>query len=80
MLSLLGSLVQILAFGALAGVLVLVTDKVVRPVLRRLPRSEHLGRPDPSGSGHQFSNSSYDGGGSCDSRSSSSSDSGGGSC
>lgn len=79
MLSILSSLLQIVAFGALAGVLVILTEKVVMPVLRRLPRSEHLGRSDASSGGYQFANNSYDGGGSCDNSGSSNSDSGGGS-
>ena len=67
MLSLLDTRGQMIAFGAVAGVLVVVTEKVVTPVLRRLPRSEHLGRSGSSSGGV----AGYDGG-SCDS--------GGGSC
>jgi hypothetical protein len=74
------SALGVIAAAAVGGIVVFFLEKAVTPVLRRLPRSEHLGRSGSSSGGHQFANAGYDGGGSCDPGSSSSSDGGGGSC
>lgn len=71
------SLLEVVAAALVGGILIVVTQRVVTPVLRRLPRSEHLGR---SGVSSSTQYGGYDGGSSCESGSSSSSgDSGGGS-